>query len=76
MLWGETGKTAGLWTLSLCSFTSVIFVVNIKIFLTSRSLTVGHFVSILITSVGLYVSWMWISNYLVPNLEDTIVMGH
>ncbi len=70
IMWGKgvshnDGKTSDLWTMSLCSFTSIIFAVNIKLLLGSRSLTLIHFFAITITSIGLYFTWMWVSDNIV-----------
>lgn len=68
IMWGDyedNGKIGDLWIMSLSSFTSIIIVVNLKLLLGSRSLSLVHFVAIIITSIGLYITWMWLSDALI-----------
>lgn len=79
IMWGNhdnDGKTGDLWTMSLCSYTSIIFVVNLKLLLGSRSLTLVHFIAISVTSIGLYFLWMWVSDNVVYQVQNTVSDSH
>jgi hypothetical protein len=77
ILGGHDGpKTSDMWIMSLCSYTAVIFVVSIKLVLSSRSMTMVHLISMVGTSIGLYIIWMWASDTLLFESSDTVLDSH
>ena len=62
-----------MWTLSLASFTSMMFVVSLKILSASRNLTYMNFIAIFTGSICVYLMYFWVSNYL-PDADMTDVV--
>ena len=52
-----------MWTFSVSSFTSVIFIVTIRLMVTSRYFTWINLVCIFLLSLGIYFVYIWGSNY-------------
>ena len=52
-----------LWNYSVASFTSIILIVTLKLMNYTRLYNWQHWVSITLTSVGLYLGYMVVSNY-------------
>ncbi len=77
ILGGDDGPmTSDMWIMSLCSYTSVIFVVSLKLILSSRAMTLVHLVFMISTSIGLYIVWMWASDSLLYDTSDTVIEAH
>jgi phospholipid-transporting ATPase len=64
----EDGLTGGLWTMSLSSFTAIIFIVDIKLLLESRAMLTLQLAVVILTSIGLYIAWMWVSNSIIVDI--------
>lgn len=77
ILGGADGpKTSDMWLMSLCSYTSVIFVVSIKLVLSSRAMSLVHLITMIGTSIGLYIIWMWASDTVLFDSSDTVINSH
>ena len=59
----EDGLNGDLWNYSVASFTSIILIVSLKLMNYTRLYNWLHWVSISLTSVGLYLGYMVVSNY-------------
>jgi phospholipid-translocating P-type ATPase (flippase) len=60
----EEGTNEHMWIVSIASFTSVVIIVNLKLFITTRYITWINAAGILPLSIGLYTMAAWISNYM------------
>ena len=52
-----------MWTFSVSSFTSVIFIVTLRLMITARYFTWLNLFCIFVMSWGIYFMYVWISNY-------------
>jgi len=52
------------WSFSVTSFTAVIFIVTLKLMVFERFFTWINFVAIFLLSVGLYLGYVWLGNYM------------
>lgn len=52
-----------MWVFSIASFTAVIFIVSLKLMVTSRYFTWFNMISIFFLSLGIYFTYVWASNY-------------
>jgi len=59
----KDGKVGDLWVFSIISFTTIIIIVNIKLYTIQRFFTWLNVFSFFILSLGLYIAVQWISNY-------------
>lgn len=60
----QGGYNGGHWLISISAFTSVIIIVNLRLMLTHRWLTLLNLLTILILSVCLFYVYTWFSNYM------------
>lgn len=60
--WG--GHNSDMWSFSVTFFTAIIFVVNTRLFVSSRSIYIINMVIVLFTSIFLYIAYGWVSNFL------------
>lgn len=60
----DEGWDGDLWTLSVTAFTSIYFVVTLKLLNFIRFYTIFHFIAIFLCSFLVYYSYVWVSNYL------------
>jgi hypothetical protein len=70
------GNADDIWVLSLCSFTSIIWVVDLKLFVVSRSII---FLQVLICAVltfGSYFGYMAYSNYIDDGLQHAVTIAN
>eukprot|EP00826_Nyctotherus_ovalis_P052696 TRINITY_DN673_c0_g1_i2.p1 TRINITY_DN673_c0_g1~~TRINITY_DN673_c0_g1_i2.p1 ORF type:complete len:974 (-),score=267.29 TRINITY_DN673_c0_g1_i2:180-2690(-) len=58
------GHNEHFWLVSLTTFTSLIFIVNIKLYTISRFFAWINIFAFLVLSIGLYLLVQWLSNYL------------
>lgn len=71
------GQTSDLWIFSITSFTSIIFIVNLKLMVQMKYFTRQNFVAIIVLSIGIYYAFMWVCNYLTAsNTYATILEMH
>ena len=61
----ENGQNGDIWTFSVCSFTSIIIIVTLKLMVYSRFYTFFNIFSIVILSVGVYFLCIWVTNYMI-----------
>jgi Phospholipid-translocating P-type ATPase C-terminal len=61
--------------MSMASFSAIIYIVNLKVGLVSRTINVINCVSIL-GSMLLYYIWLWLGNYLVLSFVSSILPAH
>ena len=54
--------------MSLSSFTAIIFIVDIKLLLESRAMLTLQLAVVILTSIGLYIAWMWVSNSIIVDI--------
>jgi len=52
-----------MWAFSVSSFTAVIFIVTLRLMLTSRYFTWLNLFCIFFMSLGIYFVYVWASNY-------------
>ena len=52
-----------MWTTSVTAFTSLVFVANINLLIRMKYITIYHWLSLLVISIGLYIIFMWGSNF-------------
>ena len=61
----SNGDSDDLWLFSLCLFTCVVFIANLQIALLIKNWYVLTFIAFLIPTFGAYISYMWISEYII-----------
>ena len=59
----DKGYATDLWTSSVCAFTSLVFIVNFNLLIRIKYITYLHALSFVIVSLGLYMIFMWFTNY-------------
>lgn len=59
----DTGYASDLWTSSVACFTSLVFTVNLNLMIRMKYITWLHVVSVFAISYGLYLAFIWITNY-------------
>ena len=59
----EDGLNGDLWNYSVATFTAIVLIVTLKMMVYTRVYNWLHWVAILVTSVGFYLSYVIISNY-------------
>lgn len=64
-----TGNPYDMWSASATTFTALIFVVHFNVFTRMKYITIVHWMSVVGTSIGAYLVYMWISNYLPEELS-------
>ena len=57
-------------TASVTSFTALIFVVHFNLLTRMKYITLIHGVAIMFTAILPYLVYMWISNYISPDISD------
>jgi phospholipid-transporting ATPase len=71
------GYTGSFWLVGLTVYTAVILVVTFKLASHTRFWSVILFITITVLSVGLYVLYMWISNWALSNyVEGTTYIAY
>ena len=77
LLDGEWGGNVDHWTLSATAFTSIVFVVNVNLMIYTRFITWLNWFAVGVASIGMYVMYMWISNYLsYSKMHNAILPAH
>lgn len=56
----KSGQNSDYWSFSIASFTSVVFVVTLKLMVSMRYFTTANFVAIFGLSLGIYYAFMWV----------------
>lgn len=70
------GQSTGFWLVGLVVYSSVILVVTFKLATHTRFWSIFLFLTIVLMSLGIYLIYMWISNYaLSDNVEGTTYMA-
>lgn len=64
-----------MWTQSLASFTSMMFVVSLKLLLSSRNMTYMNFIALFPGSICVYLIYFWVSNFLPEAVMSDVVMA-
>lgn len=62
------GYNNDIWTFSVTHFTCIIIVLNLRLIITSKALNAWNLVGIYVTSIGLYLTYAWFSNYMTYSL--------
>ena len=66
----NTGFPPDMATASVTSFTALIFVVHFNLLTRMKYITLLHGVAIMFTAILPYLVYMWISNYVSPDISD------
>ena len=72
----KNGIADDIWILSLSSFTSIIWVVNLKLFVLSRSVIFLQVLNCAILSFGIYFGYMVYSNYIEDGLQHAVIIAN
>ena len=64
-----------MWTQSIASFTSMMFVVSLKLLLSSRNMTYMNFIALFPGSICVYLIYFWVSNFLPEDVLSDVVMA-
>ena len=68
------GYTEDLWFVSVTSFTSIIIIVNMRLFLFQKYHTLANFLFLFICSFGLYFAYIWISNIIPDDVINLAIV--
>lgn len=79
-MWGADsqadGKTGDLWTMSLCIYTSLVLVVSFNLLLSINSINYLDVFAFVFMSLGLYTTWMWISEEVITEINFSTTVSH
>jgi magnesium-transporting ATPase (P-type) len=71
----QQGENPDMWFLSVTSFTSIIIMVNLKLFTTERNFNYLNVISFVILSIGFYIGIEWASDVMTSfNTDYTITI--
>ena len=72
---GVEGYNSDLWMTSIEIYTMIILLVNIKLSIEVRHWTKILFVSVVVFSLGTFLGYLWVSNYILSQyVEGTVIM--
>lgn len=75
ILSGYSGETTDFSIMSMASFSAIIYIVNLKITLISRTINYISLLSIIGSTIIFYV-WLWLGNYLIVTFSSSILSAH